>query len=109
MMRFFRRKKSSPAARGFSPICSHCRSTHTRVLTYPGSGQPDHVKAWRGQRYITCKCLDCGREFYVEEPPEGVTEEALSDNSLIDNEEELRAAEEELKREIEDENDRRFG
>lgn len=57
---------------------------------------------------MTCRCLDCGRNFYTEEPLQNVKENFLSDESIIDDEEELLAAEEELKRQVNEEDDRRF-
>lgn len=57
---------------------------------------------------MTCRCSDCGRDFYTEEPEQGLPEEALADDKMIDDEDELRAAEEELKRQLEEEGDRRY-
>jgi hypothetical protein len=76
------------------------------VAGYNGSGEDDHVKTWRGQRFWTCRCLDCGEDFYLEEPTGKVAEEMLDDDQIIDNEEELQAAEDELKKQIEDVDDR---
>ncbi|UCD08632.1 MAG: hypothetical protein JSU79_09765 [Dehalococcoidales bacterium] len=70
--------------------------------------QPDYIRIWRGQRYVTCKCLDCGREFYIEESTQDVEELILSDDSFIADEDELLAAEEEVKRQADEEDDRRF-
>lgn len=64
------------------------------------------VKVWRGQRYITCRCFDCRRDFYSQEPPGGITEDAILYDDAID-EEELQAAEEELRRQMAEEKDRR--
>ncbi len=58
---------------------------------------------------MTCRCLDCGQEFYADEPQEGIPDEVLHHNDIVDNEAELHEAEEELKRQIEKDNDRRFG
>jgi hypothetical protein len=70
--------------------------------------EPDHIRAWRGQRYATCRCSDCGQDFYVEEPMQSIEETFLSIESVIDDEDKLLAAEEELKRQIDEEDDRRF-
>ena len=56
---------------------------------------------------MTCRCFDCGLDFYVEEPQEGIADEMVSDGDVIDDEEALRAAEEEIKRQVEEEEDRR--
>lgn len=90
------------------PLCHYCESMNTKVANSPASEQPDYNKTWRGQRYITCKCLDCGREFYIEEPTQDIEESFFSDESFIADEDELLAAEEELKRQTDEEDDRRF-
>ena len=56
---------------------------------------------------MTCRCFDCGQDFYIEEPLEGLADEVMTDNEIINNEEELRAAEDELRRRVEDDEDRR--
>jgi hypothetical protein len=78
-------------------------------MTRSDTEQPDFVKTWRGKRYVTCRCLNCGQDFYVDEPEAGIPEKILTGNELINDEEALHAAEEELRREIEDNDDRRFG
>ena len=57
---------------------------------------------------MTCKCQDCGSEFYIEDPRQDVIESFLSDESFIADEDELLAAEEELRRQTDEEDDRRF-
>lgn len=57
---------------------------------------------------MTCKCLDCGRDFYIEEPTQNVEELFPSDERFIADEDELLAAEEELKRQVDDADDRTF-
>ena len=104
----FKRKKNNSKQRWTSPPCPHCRSKHTEVVTGYELDQSNYVRAWRGQRYITCRCLDCNQDFYADEPPEGLPEEALTSNELVDDEEALRAAEEELKKQIKDDDDRTF-
>jgi hypothetical protein len=103
----FKRKKVNREPQYFEPSCSHCRSQHTRIIDYHGSDQPDYTKIWRGQRYITCKCLDCGRDFYIEEPREILINDSVGNSEIIDDEEELQAAEDALKRQIEEDGDRR--
>ena len=56
---------------------------------------------------MTYRCYDCGLDFYGEEPPEGITDEIIGDGPVIDDEEALRAAEEEIKRQVEEDGDRR--
>jgi hypothetical protein len=99
----FKRKKTKQEHRQSGPICSHCKSTNTRVISYYHSGQPENLKIWRGQRYSTCRCYDCGQDFYIEE--QLIRDQEINDNAAIDNEEELRAAEEELRNNIENEDD----
>jgi len=107
-MWFFKRKKANPESIPAGLPCSYCKSTRTRVIDSSGSDQPGSIKTWRGRRYLTCTCLDCGRNFYADEPPEGITDNLLLDDGFIDDEEELHAAEEELRRQIEEEDDRRY-
>ncbi len=108
-MRFFQRKKKEPQAQPVNPRCPQCRSANTGLIAHYSSDQPDYIKTWRGQRYVTCRCFDCGRDFYTEEPPGGLSQEAFRDEAMIDDEGELQAAEDELRRQIEEEDDRRFG
>ena len=103
----FRRKKTRENIPS-QLLCQYCQSTNTRLAYSSGSEQPDYVRTWRGQRYITCKCLDCGREFYIEEPTQDIEILFPSDDSFIADEDELLAAEEELKRQTDEEDDRRF-
>jgi hypothetical protein len=102
----FKRKKTDrkPAEEG--PACSFCGSTRTMVVAGPGEEQPS-VKTWRGQRYLTCRCLTCGRDFYADEPQGGIPQAVMEHDSIVDDEEELRIAEEELKKRTEDDQDRR--
>ena len=103
----FKRKKENPNQQSDMP-CSYCGSHNTVVKSYSGREGPDYIKTWRGQRYITCRCLDCKRDYYTNEPFLGLGEEALSPDTPINDEDELRSAEDELKRQIEEEDDRRF-
>jgi hypothetical protein len=103
----FKRKNARKNTQ-FRPLCQYCGSTNTKVVIPSGTEQPDYIRTWRGQRYITCKCRDCGREFYIEEPTQNVEELVFPDESFIADEDELLAAEEELKRQTDEEDDRRF-
>ena len=57
---------------------------------------------------MTCRCLDCGREFYIEEPVQDIEMIFPSDDSFIADEDELLAAEEDLRRQTDEEDDRRY-
>lgn len=103
---FFKRKKSNSPQSWAVPPCPQCRSTHTEVVTGYGADQSNFVRAWRGQRYITCRCRDCNRDFYADEPAGGVPEQSLTSSELVDDEEALRAAEEDLRKNIEEDDDR---
>jgi hypothetical protein len=102
----FNRKKTRKNTQS-RPICQYCESRNTRIV-FSATEQPDYIRTWRGQRYVTCKCLDCGREFYIEEPAQDIEELIYSDESFIADEDELLAAEEELKRQTDEEDDHRF-
>jgi len=66
------------------------------------------VKVWRGQRSLTYRCLDCALDFYGEEPQGGITNAIMVEDDIIDDEEALLAAEEELRRQIEEDKDKRY-
>ena len=104
-MWLFRRKRIKQESQSSSPSCAYCESTNTRLIVYHGTDQPNYVKVWRGQRYLTYRCLDCGLDFYAKEPQGGVSDEILKDDHIIDDAEALRAAEEELKRQAEEDDD----
>jgi hypothetical protein len=100
----FRRNKDKEIQQpGFTPTCPYCGSTDTRARSYSKVDQPDYIRVWRGQRYITCKCSDCGRNFYFKEPPHGITEEAILGDRIVEDGDELRSAEEEVRRKTEKE------
>lgn len=102
MWPFKRKKDKKEENQAFAIQCTNCGSTRVRVKT-------DSAKAWRGERYLTCRCLDCGRDFYADEPPNWQPGDLPDDEDLVDDEEALEKAEEELRRQIEDNDDRMFG
>ncbi len=102
----FKRKETKRKQSGKGPVCSFCGSTQTITVAGPGEERPG-IKTWRGQRYLTCRCLNCGRDFYADEPAGGFSREIWDHDSIIDDEETLRAAEEELKKRTDDDRDRR--
>ncbi len=107
-MNFFRRKPKGKESLPARATCPYCGSINTGLVTHHGNDTPDYVRVWRGQRYLTCRCFACGRDFYREEPAAGVPDEAIDDGRLIDDEEALRRAEEELRKQSEDNDDRMF-
>jgi transcription elongation factor Elf1 len=104
----FKHKKAHWEFPCSGPPCPYCGSTNTRLIVYHGTDHPDYLRVWRGQRSLTYRCFDCGLDFYAEEPREGIVEEVIADNQVIDDEEALREAEEEMERQIEEDDDRRF-
>ena len=88
--------------------CPDCGSENTSIKPSYADGDPDFVKTWRGQRYITFYCRDCKQSFYVEESRCPSPDDLLNSADTVDDEEELREAEEDLKRQIEEEDDHRF-
>src|ERR1035437_4410343 len=102
----FRHKKinQNPGLAGYQ--CPRCKSTHIGVPNIQDSSHADYIKVWKGHRYVTVRCLDCGLDFYNPEPPEGITEDNIIAGGIID-EEELQSAEDKLKQQAEDEDDRR--
>jgi|ERR1035437_1707235 Zn finger protein HypA/HybF involved in hydrogenase expression len=106
-MWIFKRKKNEPEAQKAGQICPQCKSTRTRVIAYDLTEQPDYVRTWRGQRYVTCRCDNCGSDFYVEQP-QGQSVEVDPGDNAVEDEEALRAAEDELKRQADEEDDHTF-
>ena len=106
-MWFLRRNKRIQESKACSLPCPSCGSTHTKLNVYHGTDQPNFVRVWKGQRVLTYRCIDCGQDFYGDEPPEGISDELMGEDRLIDDEEALRAAEEEIKRQVEEDDDRR--
>jgi transcription elongation factor Elf1 len=99
----FKRKKKDRAKLPSGPTCIYCGSTNTIAV----STGDNPIKAWRGQRYVTCKCRDCGRDFYSDEI-EAAEAQAAAEDIMVDDEEALRTAEEELKRKTDEDNDHRY-
>ena len=59
---------------------------------------------------MTYRCSDCGLDFYGEQPEGRIADELIqeAEDRVIDDEEALQAAEEEIKRQIEEGDDRRY-
>lgn len=58
---------------------------------------------------MTCRCLDCGKDFYADVQDDVIDFQLERDDRSIDDEEALRTAEDEIKRQADKENDHRFG
>ncbi len=105
-MWLFKKKKSRPIEKPAGIICVHCGSDDTIVMAGTSSESSSPVKVWRGERYVTYKCRSCQRLFYSEESIGHIADN--SSNRLIEDEDQLRTAEEELKRMTDKESDRRY-
>jgi hypothetical protein len=103
-MGLFKRKKPTKDDNATGPLCSNCQSTNTRVID-SGSGT---IKTWRGQRYLAFRCNECGYESYINANTKASNSSSFGNQDEID-EAELRAAEEELKKEIDKNGDHTFG
>ncbi len=103
----FKKQKKEKSAGDASISCTFCGSRRTLLNTYQGGDSPNPVRTWRGRRYLSCRCLDCERDFYIDEPQEGLPPGVPTDEDMID-EEALKRAENEIKQQIDDENDRMF-
>ena len=103
----FKHKKKEEESQRFGIQCPRCGSPNTGLRVYHGTDHPDYVRVWRGQRSFTYRCFHCGLDFYAEEPRGGIVSDIISDDRVIDGEEALREAEEELGKEIEEDDDRR--
>ena len=102
----FRRKNTAREPQQTGPPCSYCGSTNTRLIVYHGINHPSYVKIWRGQRSLTYRCLDCGRDFYADDLQGRITDNGIADSSIVDDAEALHAAEEEMEKQVKDESDR---
>ena len=91
----FKRKKTkdTPAV----PPCPYCGSPDTVAK---------EVKTWRGERSVSYHCRACGRGFYADEPSGGMP--GPDEGPMIEDEDALRAAEEELKKRTDEEDDHLF-
>jgi hypothetical protein len=110
-MWIFRKKRDRSNRKSEARLCPFCGSPENRVDTSGAAEGVSPVKAWRGERLTAMKCQSCGRVFYAE-PVEGdaypsATPTGRNGSALIDDEEALRAAEEDLKRQTDAEGDRR--
>jgi len=104
-MWLFKRKISSAGDTASRPKCPQCQSTKTKVITHHGTGEETYIKVWRGQRYVTFRCLACGNDFYTKESCHTIEIE-LDNDEAIDDPAALQAAEDDLRRQVEDNNDR---
>ncbi len=102
MWPFRRKKEALPPSPGI--VCPFCGSTGTRPLALGSDG----VKVWRGNRAIVYRCFDCRRDFYADGTPGDDEFEDCSEDDVVDDEAALREAEEELRKQVEENDDRRF-
>ena len=105
-MWLFKKQKSGTTKKPSCFTCVHCGSEDTLVISDVSSEFSSPVKVWRGQRYVIHKCQSCQRLFYSDEPSEGIVDNFS--NRLVEDETQLRIAEEELKRMTENRDDRRY-
>jgi len=103
----FKRKKEEVYPE--RPVCPRCGSVNTRLQAGDDVSSPDYIRTWRGQRSLMFRCLDCSARFYADEPPGGVNDDIYRNpDDAVDDEEALADAEEALRKQVEEENDRRF-
>ena len=95
----FKSKDKNPKTQYAGPACTNCQSLNTQILP-----NRNNVRTWRGQRYSVCRCFDCGQDFYVEEQKKSLSDNNMPVNDLVDDEEELHAAEEEIKNHVKKDN-----
>jgi len=51
---------------------------------------------------LTYRCFNCGQDFYAEEPQDRLPDEIIAGNYVVDDEESLRAAEEAVQKQAEE-------
>jgi hypothetical protein len=107
-MGLFKRKKKNQQSQQPGIACISCGSKNTIVITHHGMDQANYVRVWRGQRQLTCRCLDCRKDFYADISNTEIERQVMGDNRIIDDEEALSEAENELKREADEQNDHRL-
>ncbi len=88
-------------------MCTSCHGHHTIAVASYNDSPTNNIKIWRGQRCCTYRCLSCGQDFYAEEPPEDLAGTVARDDMLVEDEEQLHEAEDEVKRQAEEDGDRR--
>lgn len=54
---------------------------------------------------MTYRCFDCGQDFYREEPQQRITDDTIADGDIVDDAEALRAAEEAVRKQAEEDGD----
>jgi hypothetical protein len=104
-MRLFRRKPGKEL-NNHGIACVHCGSTDTFAQSGVLLEDSSAIKVWRGERYIAFKCRSCRRVFYSDKNAE--PDKELKHTPLVEDEDKLHAAEEELKRQTDAGGDHRY-
>jgi hypothetical protein len=107
-MWLFRKRKHTSRQPEKERPCPFCGGLETRVDNSSAAEGVSPVKAWRGERLTSMKCLSCGKVFYAQSADNDAVASDADDGRIVDDEEALRAAEEELKRQTDAEDDRRY-
>jgi hypothetical protein len=94
----FKKKRKTRDTYSSAGPCPQCGGTNV-VASADGP-----VKTWRGETAGAWRCVDCGRQFYADAIP---SQNDL-DDGMVDDPEALRQAEEELRRQTDEENDRLY-
>jgi hypothetical protein len=102
------KKKKSIVKKSSELQCTYCGSTNIFFVSNEDDESLDRVKVWRNQRYVTCKCRSCNRIFYKAESDKSLINDQYVKNVLVDDEDLLNSAEEELKRQADHDGDHRF-
>jgi hypothetical protein len=89
-----------------SIACVHCGSTDVYTLSGVLPENSSEIKVWRGERYAVFQCRSCHRVFYSDKIPD--PDSRLSPGPPVEDEGELHAAEEELKRQTDAGGDHRY-
>jgi hypothetical protein len=103
-----KRKKEKAIDHSILVKCPQCASRDTTLKVNYGNDQPDYVKTWRGQRYLTFHCAVCSTDFSIAEAEANISIESQIGSEQIDDEEALIAAEEQLKHDLDENGDHRF-
>jgi len=102
------KKKNNKVKQSNDIHCVYCGSKYILKVINETNNSLNLVTVWRGQRYLTCKCKSCNRYFYIDEADRHLIDLSSTSDMMIEDEEQLKLAEEELKQQADTENDHRY-
>ncbi len=101
----FKKKKDKPQA---GLYCPYCRSNRVLEITGDNETSLPHITVWRGIRCLSFECRSCARIFYTGESADVHSDMMSTNDVMIEDEEQLKIAENELKKQADIDGDHRF-